>query len=103
MAIQTPEPRNLNETRSVDIMQSVNIGEKGEITVEPSHAETGDHAFPAEIGDPDALLAGNLLYGQGDEEPEIHLRTWIAFASMLLLIYCQNMCLQGPPSVVSLN
>lgn len=45
---------------------------------------------------------GNLFY-DGEEEPEIHMRTWIALASMWLLNLVQVFALQGPPAVVSRN
>lgn len=51
--------------------------------------------------DSESVTLGNFVYTDGEEEPEIHIRTWIAYGSMLLLIYCQNMSLSGPPSVVS--
>lgn len=43
---------------------------------------------------------GNLVY-DGDEEPEIRMRTWIALASMFILNLVQVFALQGPPAVVS--
>lgn len=43
----------------------------------------------------------NLLYDNIDEEPAIHLRTWIALGSMFLMNFVQTFALQGPPSVVS--
>jgi hypothetical protein len=43
----------------------------------------------------------NLVYDDVDEEPVIHLRTWIALASMFLMNFVQTFALQGPPSVVS--
>lgn len=36
-----------------------------------------------------------------DQEPEIHLRTYIALAAMFALNYVQIIALQGPPVVVS--
>lgn len=42
---------------------------------------------------------GNLIY-DGEEEPEIHMRTWIALASMFILNLVQVFALQGPPAVV---
>jgi hypothetical protein len=42
----------------------------------------------------------NLVYNNVDEEPVIHLRTWIALASMFLMNFVQTFALQGPPSVV---
>lgn len=43
----------------------------------------------------------NPVYDEVDEEPEIHMRTWIALASMFLLNLVQVFALQGPPAVVS--
>jgi hypothetical protein len=43
----------------------------------------------------------NLVYDDVDEEPVIHLRTWIALASMFVMNFVQTFALQGPPSVVS--
>ena len=43
----------------------------------------------------------NLVYDAVDEEPQIHLRTWIALASMFLMNFVQTFALQGPPAVVS--
>lgn len=43
---------------------------------------------------------GNLVY-DGDEEPEVHMRTWIALAAMFLLNLVQVFALQGPPAVAS--
>lgn len=42
----------------------------------------------------------NPVYDEVDEEPEIHMRTWIALASMFLLNLVQVFALQGPPAVV---
>lgn len=43
----------------------------------------------------------NLTYENGDEEPIIHVQTWIAVAAMCLLNFVQIIALQGPPVVVS--
>lgn len=43
---------------------------------------------------------GNLVYNDDEEEPEIHVRTWIALAAMFLLNMVQVVALQGPPAVV---
>jgi hypothetical protein len=43
----------------------------------------------------------NLTYDNVEDEPEIHLRTWIAAAAMFLLNFVQIIALQGPPVVVS--
>ncbi|CAG9993191.1 unnamed protein product [Clonostachys byssicola] len=44
----------------------------------------------------------NLVYDNADEEPVVHLRTWIALASMFLMNFVQTLALQGPPSVLSI-
>ena len=46
---------------------------------------------------------GNLHYDEVDEEPELHIRTYIALLSMLLLSMVQVVALQGPPAVVSVR
>ena len=42
----------------------------------------------------------DLVYDNADEEPELHLRTYIAVAAMFLLNLTQVFALQGPPVVV---
>jgi hypothetical protein len=42
-----------------------------------------------------------LVYDNVEEVPELHMRTWIAMASMLLLKFAELLALQGPPAVVS--
>jgi hypothetical protein len=44
---------------------------------------------------------GNIVYTNEDEEPELHLRTWIALMSIYLLLAGQGLAFQGPPAVVS--
>jgi hypothetical protein len=44
---------------------------------------------------------GNMVYANEEEEPELHLRTWIALASIYLLLAGQGLAFQGPPAVVS--
>jgi hypothetical protein len=43
---------------------------------------------------------GNLVYENLEEEPELHVRTYLALASMFLLNLVQVFALQGPPAVV---
>ncbi|KAK9435055.1 siderophore iron transporter [Metarhizium brunneum] len=43
----------------------------------------------------------NLVYSDASQEPEIHLRTYIAVVAMLLLNYVQIIALQGPPLVAN--
>ncbi|EXJ63979.1 hypothetical protein A1O7_00314 [Cladophialophora yegresii CBS 114405] len=43
---------------------------------------------------------GNLHYDEVDEEPELHMRTYVALFSMFLLNMVQVVALQGPPAVL---
>ncbi|RMY22968.1 hypothetical protein D0867_02359 [Hortaea werneckii] len=43
----------------------------------------------------------DLVYDNADEEPELHLRTYVAIAAMFLLNLTQVFALQGPPVVLS--
>lgn len=45
----------------------------------------------------------NVVYTNDEEEPELHLPTWIALASIYLLLAGQGLAFQGPPAVVSRN
>lgn len=42
----------------------------------------------------------NLIY-DGEEEPELHMRTWIALFAIFVLNLVQVFALQCPPAVVS--
>ena len=42
----------------------------------------------------------NLHYDEVDEEPELHMRTYVALFSMFMLNMVQVVALQGPPAVV---
>ncbi|KAJ5740472.1 hypothetical protein N7493_000344 [Penicillium malachiteum] len=56
---------------------------------EPSENETEEEFSNAQSTD--------LIY-EGEEEPEIHLRTYFALAAMFLLNMVQVFCLMGPPA-----
>jgi MFS family permease len=43
---------------------------------------------------------GNLVYNDVDEEPELHVRTYVALIALFLLNFVQVYALQGPPAVV---
>ena len=43
----------------------------------------------------------NSTHGSETEEPELHLKTYIALAAMFLMNLVQIVALQGPPTVVS--
>lgn len=89
MAINTTD----NEAPSKELQSSVpdhasSVNEKEDFAAKEKHLEIARDA------------ANNLIYENDEEEPEIHLRTWIALASMWLLNYVQVVALQGPPAVV---
>ena len=57
--------------------------------------------YPASLHLEEVDVKPNLVYDIVDEEPDIHMRTWIALAAMLLLNLAQVFAVQGPPAVVS--
>lgn len=42
----------------------------------------------------------NLVYENTEEEPELHMKTYIALAAMFMLNMVQLVALQGPPTLV---
>lgn len=44
---------------------------------------------------------GNLRYDDEDEEPELHMKTWIALAALIFMQMTMIMAVQGPPPAVS--
>lgn len=67
-------------------------------------AQEDERSKPSDASDLEKTTSppsGNLVYENVDEEPVIHIRTWIALASMFLMNFVQTFALQGPPSVVS--
>lgn len=54
-----------------------------------------------DLGQTPAEEQHNLVYDNDEEEPELHARTWMACAAMLLLNFVLTFALQGPPVVVS--
>jgi hypothetical protein len=79
----------MGEHNSVDEQKSVNHKSTEKTESESEHLENA------------VTLEDNLVYNAVDEEPEIHMRTWIALAAMFLLNLVQVFALQGPPAVVS--
>ncbi|ETI27892.1 hypothetical protein G647_00341 [Cladophialophora carrionii CBS 160.54] len=65
----------------------VSVEEKREVSSEKQIED-------ADAGD------GNLHYDEVDEEPELHMRTYVALFSMFLLNMVQVVALQGPPAVL---
>ncbi|KAK5693787.1 hypothetical protein LTR17_025025 [Elasticomyces elasticus] len=49
---------------------------------------------------PEPEVEANLIYDDVDEEPELHIRTYVALVSMFMLNLVQVFALQGPPAVV---
>ncbi|KIW18439.1 hypothetical protein PV08_02727 [Exophiala spinifera] len=43
----------------------------------------------------------NLHYDEVDEEPELHMRTYIAIAAIWLMNLAQTIAIQGPPAVIT--
>lgn len=43
---------------------------------------------------------GNLHYENDEEEPDIHLRTYVAVGSVIVFTFAGLLSLQGPPAVV---
>lgn len=83
---------------SLDQIES--MGAQSDVSVHKNEINSSENS-PVEVKhlEDAAVQDGNLVY-DGDEEPEIHMRTWIALAAMFLLNYVQVIALQGPPAVV---
>jgi hypothetical protein len=47
------------------------------------------------------LVDGDLVYNDAEHEPELHIRTWVALASMCLFNYVIVFALLSPPAVAS--
>ncbi|KAK5095834.1 hypothetical protein LTS08_007971 [Lithohypha guttulata] len=77
------------------------MGAQSDVSVHKNEINSSENS-PVEVKHLEDAAAqdGNLVY-DGDEEPEIHMRTWIALAAMFLLNYVQVIALQGPPAVLS--
>ncbi|KAJ4392693.1 hypothetical protein N0V91_011305, partial [Didymella pomorum] len=43
----------------------------------------------------------NFHYEEVDEEPELHMRTWIAIAAVCVMNLVQTIAVQGPPAVIT--
>jgi hypothetical protein len=73
-------------------------------TVEPvqeAHSLPSEKSIEATHSEFVSTSTANLAYSQDDEEPEIHVRTYLAVAAMFLLNMIQVFALQGPAAVVS--
>ncbi|OAQ78164.1 siderophore iron transporter [Purpureocillium lilacinum] len=70
-------------------------------TTEPDKdGQTAHHEDTVDDEKSQPASESNLVYSNAEEEPEIHLRTYIALAAMLMLNYVQIIALQGPPVVL---
>ncbi|KAB5576271.1 putative siderophore iron transporter [Coniochaeta sp. 2T2.1] len=49
----------------------------------------------------DDVTKNNLVYDNAEEEPQLHLRTYVAFVALIVLNYVQIIALQGPPAVLT--
>ncbi len=65
------------------------------------HKDETPKVTEAEHGElaPESPL-GNLEYREDDQEPEIHIRTWLAVAAMTILNFVALVALTGPPTMV---
>ena len=73
----------------------------GEHLATSSQEQVHDEKTPTETQHLEkSITAENFVYNDAEEEPELHMRTWLALASMFLLNMVQVFALQGPPAVV---
>ncbi|GAD99999.1 similar to MFS drug efflux pump [Paecilomyces variotii No. 5] len=63
-------------------------------------AEKEAHADTTPVESAHRTEASNLVYDE-DEEPELHIRTWVALAAMFLLNMVQVLALMGPPAALN--
>lgn len=77
-------------------------GTSPEFTRSEEACEPVDDKDPSEVKHLERTITppGNLAYDIVDEEPEVHIRTYIATAAMFLLNLVQVFALQGPPVAV---
>ena len=88
-------PNFLQQTRMAEEITAAKMQAFG-IEEQPRDQESISKHEPSETEE----VEGNLIYNNAEEEPELHLRTWIAVSSMILLNFIQVFALQGPPVVV---
>lgn len=101
----------IHSTRQSEIMATENAADRavskelGSSVPEhtPSMDEKQDFSMNEKHFENSPEEAKNLSYNDDEEEPEIHMRTWVALGAMWLLNFVQVVALQGPPAVVSIN
>lgn len=92
MATENAADRGVNKELGSSVPEHApSVDEKQDFSMKEKHLENS----PEE--------AKNLSYNDDEEEPEIHMRTWVALGAMWLLNYVQVVALQGPPAVVRNN
>jgi hypothetical protein len=47
--------------------------------------------------------ARNIIYDYDDQEPAIHLKTWLAVAALCIQHFAQQFAIIGPPVIVSID
>ena len=75
------------------------------MAAEPTSKPIGASQTEEKAGSMDARTeeiehSGNLVYENTEEEPELHMKTYIALAAMFMLNMVQLVALQGPPTLV---
>ena len=78
----------MGEHINTTVLETEHIDKPGMATPDNEHLEK-------------SVTEDNLIYDDIEEEPELHMRTYVALASMFLLNLVQVFALQGPPAVVS--
>lgn len=68
-------------------------------TYEKGGVDTVENPTPLELSPTTDL--GNLVYQNDEEEPELHMRTYVALFAMFILNYVLVIALNGPAAVVS--
>lgn len=66
------------------------------------YGETEKHEeeYVDRVADPSRIDRADMTYLGEDEEPELHLRTYIAISALFILNYVQLVALTGAPALV---
>ena len=98
-----PPPVDLEHAVNINPRSSTKGDNSGEVqsTTTERDAKVQYTTTAQHLEQTDSLGLGNLVYTDEDEEPKFHMRTWIAYGAMILLIFVQSLSLQGPPTIVS--
>jgi len=60
----------------------------------------GDEKEDSRAEELEQTFDSNVVYDLAELEPEVHLRTYLAVASMIVINFVQVLALQGPPTAV---